>query len=345
MSSVVNVARLWLLVSLAIARRIFKRLLLGPTLPSWTWRTDIAVAVARTAIGFAATVPDDPIITQFGLRIKAPVPAVLGRSVRVSSSNLGSRDADRYIRLGATTDSATILYFHGGGYVFGNPGTHRQHLARLVHATGTTAIAPRYRLAPKHKYPAALDDAVDAYRALIASGTDPAHVMVSGDSAGAGLALAMLLRLRDAGDVLPSGAILFSPYADLEHTAYTIATNAGTDYLPASELSAPKRYLRGTHPTQRSFRFSCSRRSDGTPTNAHLCRWRRNDSRRLGSPESQRRTRRCGRDAFRRTRNDARVASDRSMGARSSSLLGDSSGLDCHRPIAIDPRRMLPSIA
>jgi acetyl esterase/lipase len=239
MSSVVNVARLWLLVSLAIARRIFKRLLLGPTLPSWTWRTDIAVAVARTAIGFAATVPDDPIITQFGLRIKAPVPAVLGRSVRVSSSNLGSRDADRYIRLGATTDSATILYFHGGGYVFGNPGTHRQHLARLVHATGTTAIAPRYRLAPKHKYPAALDDAVDAYRALIASGTDPAHVMVSGDSAGAGLALAMLLRLRDAGDVLPSGAILFSPYADLEHTAYTIATNAGTDYLPASELSAP----------------------------------------------------------------------------------------------------------
>jgi monoterpene epsilon-lactone hydrolase len=239
MSSVVNLARLWLLVTLAIARRIFKRLLHGPTMPSWTWRTDIAVAVARAAIGFAATVPNDPIINQFGLRIKAPVPVDLRRSVKVSRANLGGLTADRYIRLGARTDAATILYFHGGGYVFGNPGIHRQHVARLVHATGTTAIAPRYRLAPKHKYPAALDDAVSAYRALIASGTDPDHIMVSGDSAGGGLALAMLLRLRDAGDVMPSGAILFSPYGDLEHTAYTIPTNAGTDYLPTSELSAP----------------------------------------------------------------------------------------------------------
>ncbi|MDA2979228.1 MAG: alpha/beta hydrolase [Actinomycetota bacterium] len=239
MSSVVNVARLWLLVSLAIARRIFKRLLLGPTLPLWTWRTDIAVAVARTAIGFAATVPDDPIINQFGLRIKARVPVDLKRSVRVSTTSLGGLEADRYIRLGATKDAAIILYFHGGGYVFGNPGTHRQHVARLVHATGTTAIAPRYRLAPKHKYPAALDDAANAYRALIASGISPSEIVVSGDSAGGGLALAMLLRLRDAGEDMPSGAILFSPYADLEHTAYTIEANANTDYLPASELSVP----------------------------------------------------------------------------------------------------------
>lgn len=242
MTSVANVLRLWLHVLIAVARRIFKRLLLGPTLPSWTWRTDIVVAVARAAIAFAATVRDDPIINQFGLRVKTPVPAGLRRNVKVATSLLGGLEADRYIRLGAATDAATILYFHGGGYVFGNPGTHRQHVARLVHATGTTARAPRYRLAPQHKYPAALEDAVTAYRALVASGTDPSQIIVSGDSAGGGLALAMMLALRDAGDVLPHGAILFSPYADLEHTAYTIATNAQTDYLPVSELSAPSTY-------------------------------------------------------------------------------------------------------
>ena len=239
MSSVVNVARLWLLVSLAVARRIFKRLLLGPTLPSWTWRTDIAVAVASTAIGFAATVPDDPIINHFGLRVTTPVPADLRHSVKVSRGAIGGLTADRYIRLGAKTDTATILYFHGGGYVFGNPGTHRRHLARLVHATGTTAIAPRYRLAPQHKYPAALDDAVSAYRSLMASGISPADIVVAGDSAGGGLSLALLLRLRDTGEAMPSGGILFSPYADLKHTSYTIETNADTDYLPTSELTGP----------------------------------------------------------------------------------------------------------
>jgi epsilon-lactone hydrolase len=245
MTSLVNLVRLWFLVSVAVCKRIFRRLLLGPTMPSWMWRTDVTVAVARTVIEFAATVPDDPLINRFGLRARAPVPPNLRGKVRVSRTHLGPIEADRYLRLGASSDVATILYFHGGAYVFGNPGTHRQHLARLVHATGTMAYAPTYRLAPRDPFPAALDDAMAAYLAVLDSGTPAQTIVVSGDSAGGGLALALMLRLRDRGIDLPAGAMLFSPYTDLEHTSYTIETNAATDYLPLDELRIPNRFYTG----------------------------------------------------------------------------------------------------
>ena len=245
MASIINLIRLWFLVSLAVARRVFRRLLLGPTLPSWTWRTDVTVAVARTAIEFAATVPDDPLINRFGIHVRAPVPPDLHGKVRVSRRRLGSLPADTYLRLGDATDAATILYFHGGGYVFGNPGTHRQHVARLVHNTGTTAVAPVYRLAPLEPFPAALDDAITAYRSLLGTGMSPDSIVVSGDSAGGGLALALLLSLVELGLPMPAGAVLFSPYTDLEHTSFTIETNAATDYLPINELQIPNRFYTG----------------------------------------------------------------------------------------------------
>lgn len=242
LTSLANVVRLWFLLGLAVARRVIRRLLLGPTLPSWSWRTDLTVAIARTAIEFAATVPDDPLINQFGLRIRAPVQHELRHKVKVSRAKLGSLKADRYLRVTASRDKATILYFHGGGYVFGNPGTHRQHVARLVDRTGTTAYAPTYRLAPLNPFPAALDDAVTAYLGLIDTVVEPSEIVVAGDSAGGGLALALLLTLRDRGIAMPKGAVVFSPYTDLEHTGYTIATNASTDYLPRTELGAPNRF-------------------------------------------------------------------------------------------------------
>lgn len=239
MSSVINIFKLSILIVIAVIRRVFHRLLHGPTLPTWTWRTDIVVAVARTAITFASTVPDDRLINRFSLNASTPGPPELRHEVRIDRIMLGGCETDRYLRLGTTKDAATMLYFHGGGYVFGNPGTHRQHLARLAHATGTTVYAPRYRLAPMYKFPAALEDATKAYRALVASGTAPSDIVVAGDSAGGGLALALLLTLRDGGEPLPAGGVLFSPYTDLNHTSYTIVTNANTDYLPIAELSAP----------------------------------------------------------------------------------------------------------
>ncbi len=242
MKSLIHLFRMWLAVTLAVASRIFRRLLLGPTLPSWSWRTDVTVALSRAAIASAADRPDNPFINEFGARVRLPVPLKMWGKVGVNRTKLGGLAVDRYTRLEDATDRATLLYFHGGGYVFGNPGTHRQHLARLAYETGTNAVAPQYRLAPEHKYPAAVEDALAAYEALIASGTPPERIVIAGDSAGGGLSLALLLTVREHGLPMPGGAILFSPYTDLTHSSYTISTNADTDYLPADELSRPNHY-------------------------------------------------------------------------------------------------------
>jgi acetyl esterase/lipase len=230
---------MWIAAGLAIARATVSRLLLGPTLPSWTWRTEWAVAGARAIIEIASEQPDDPFVNQLGLRVRAPVPPSLHSLVRVHRVKLGALTADSYIRLSDPIDQATLLYFHGGGYIFGNPGTHRQFIAHLVESTHTAAYAPLYRLAPQHRFPAAVEDGIAAYEALLERGIDPAKLIVCGDSAGGGLTLATLHRARRMGIPMPGGVILFSPYLDLNHTAYTIPVNAATDYLPLAELSKP----------------------------------------------------------------------------------------------------------
>jgi acetyl esterase/lipase len=239
MRSIILLIRIWIAANLAIAKATFRRMLLGPTLPSWSWRTEWAVASARRVIAVAAEHKEDRWINTIGLRFKMPLPASLLGAVRITPQELGPNLGDHYERVGTSRNAAMILYFHGGGYMFGNPGTHREHIARLVARTGAAAIAPTYRLAPAHRFPAAVDDAIESYRALLTRGTSPGEVIVAGDSAGAGLAVAMVHRARAEGLPLPAGLILFSPYVDIDHNAYTIKTNVSTDYLPVRELSAP----------------------------------------------------------------------------------------------------------
>jgi cation diffusion facilitator CzcD-associated flavoprotein CzcO/acetyl esterase/lipase len=105
----------------------------------------------------------------------------------------------------------TLLYLHGGAYCVGAAATHRALTARLARGTGMALFAADYRLAPEHPFPAAVDDAVAVYRALQADGP----VVVAGDSAGGGLALALTLALRDAGLALPASLLLLSPWADM----------------------------------------------------------------------------------------------------------------------------------
>ena len=132
---------------------------------------------------------------------------------------------------GASTsgNAPTVLYCHGGGYYFCSPRTHRS----LVFGLATRANAPifslDYHLAPEHRFPAALDDATAAYRQLVADGTPPGSIVIAGDSAGGGLALATVVALRDAGDPLPAGCLLFSPWTDLAAAGATIRTNDGLD--------------------------------------------------------------------------------------------------------------------
>jgi monoterpene epsilon-lactone hydrolase len=116
---------------------------------------------------------------------------------------------------GVATDRA-ILYVHGGAYTTGSLATHRRHVAQLSAAAGARVLNVDYRLAPEHPHPAAVDDALAAYRWLTGeAGIRPDRVVLSGDSAGGGLAVAMLVALRDGGDPLPAGAALISPWTDL----------------------------------------------------------------------------------------------------------------------------------
>jgi acetyl esterase/lipase len=125
-----------------------------------------------------------------------------------------------------------ILYLHGGGYYFGSSSTHRAVTTALACHSGAPVFAPDYRLAPEHPFPAALEDALHAYRTMIARGIAADSIVVAGDSAGGGLALALMLALRDAGEALPAGAVVFSPWADLT-TTWRAARGTG----PATRLS------------------------------------------------------------------------------------------------------------
>jgi len=141
-----------------------------------------------------------------------------------------------------------ILYLHGGAYVLGSINTHRELVARLVRATKAPALIINYRLAPKDPYPAALEDATTAYLWLLDRGIEPSTILLAGDSAGGGLALATLVALRDAGESLPAGAVCISPWTDLALTGGSIRAKARADpILAPSVLETWARTYAGTH--------------------------------------------------------------------------------------------------
>lgn len=119
-----------------------------------------------------------------------------------------------------------LLYLHGGGFVCGAPRTHRPITTRLARRLAVPVLALDYRLAPEHPFPAALDDAVAAWRWLTGpAGYRPDRIWLAGDSAGGGLALSLMLALRAAGLPQPAGAALFSPWADLSQSGASYRDN------------------------------------------------------------------------------------------------------------------------
>lgn len=150
---------------------------------------------------------------------------------------------------GAADDQA-ILYFHGGAYVFGSPHTHGALVAHLSRYSGVTACMPSYRLAPENPFPAAIDDARLAYDLLRDSGYRSDQIVIGGDSAGGGLALALLGQLIAEGEDLPVGVFALSPLTDLSFTAPSIRENAGCDVLLPAERAfvCAEYYLAGQDP-------------------------------------------------------------------------------------------------
>ncbi|NPD66859.1 alpha/beta hydrolase [Lichenicola cladoniae] len=166
----------------------------------------------------------------------------------VSAGEVGSVRGE-WVRPAAGRSVGTLFYIHGGGYFACSPQTHRPITGAFA-SRGLNVFAPDYRLAPEHPFPAAVDDVVMAFRGLVASGIAAADITLAGDSAGGGLALAMLLSLRDAAEAMPAACVLFSPWTDLAGTGTTLETNRRRDAFfdghGIERLTEP--YLAGTDP-------------------------------------------------------------------------------------------------
>jgi salicylate hydroxylase len=175
-----------------------------------------------------------------------PAPA----STQVTKVDLDGVSAMQVVAAGAA-QKATVLHFHGGGYVLGSAKSSVEYASRLSRTLNGPCYTVDYRLAPEHPYPAAFDDAFSAYRGLLASGVDPAMLFLSGESSGGGLALALAAALRRAGLPLPAGVIAICPLTDLTLAGPSVMANSGND--PAanretlSNLAAS--YFQGHEPT------------------------------------------------------------------------------------------------
>jgi acetyl esterase/lipase len=169
----------------------------------------------------------------------SPITPTIARRVRLSLGTLAGLDIDIHTPRGADpTTLPTVLFLHGGGYVTCSPKSHRDVIARIAAKANARCIAPDYRLAPAHPFPAALEDALACYRALLATGVSPRSLIVAGDSAGGGLAVALLIKLRELGEPGPRGLVLLSPWLDLSLTREALTGKGRGDYIGAESLAA-----------------------------------------------------------------------------------------------------------
>ena len=198
----------------------------GMTRPSLRAR----IIRAGMPIVMRRAIPTDPTVEVVRRRVKLlgrlvpPTP----RGTTTTTVKVGDVTADRIVTPASRPDRH-IIHLHGGSYITGWPGLFRDFTWRLATVCRAVVWCLDYRLAPEHPFPAALDDAVAAYRFLLGQGIEPRHITLLGDSAGGGLVFATLLRLRDEGVPLAAASVAISPWTDLALTGESL--NAGTDPL------------------------------------------------------------------------------------------------------------------
>jgi epsilon-lactone hydrolase len=152
----------------------------------------------------------------------------LADDVRTTAGELGGVRVLN-IETGEASHDAVMLWFHGGWYVIGSPRTSAGLSSDLARRVDAKVISVDYRLAPEHPYPAALQDATAAYRGLLDSGVDPRSIAIVGESAGGGLAVALLASLAENGLAQPAAAFLLSPWTDLTLSGETMTSMVGID--------------------------------------------------------------------------------------------------------------------
>ena len=168
----------------------------------------------------------------------------------IDSEELGDVPAFRVSAPGVKHGNV-VLHFHGGGYLIGSAKGSLEYASRLAAAVDGTCYTVDYRLAPEHPYPAAIDDALCAYRALLAKGIAPTSILLSGESAGGGLAIALAIALRTAGDPLPGGILSVAPFSDLTLSGPSVRKFNGDDPAANKDLLTfmGASYFQGHEPT------------------------------------------------------------------------------------------------
>ncbi len=210
----------------AVLGTTWRRLWYGPQRPGWTWFYEATITWLRDRFTVLGSAP----------------PRLVRRHVDVVGGLGSPRSQVDWARawvhgrpglwaLPKHDDGDAMLFLHGGGYTFGSIRSHPGVIGALAERTRRRVLAIDYRLAPEHRCPAALEDAIAAWDHLVAEGWSPDRIVVFGDSAGGGLVAALLVALRERGTPQPEGAVLVSPWLDLALTGASVETWAGVDYL------------------------------------------------------------------------------------------------------------------
>lgn len=231
----------WLLLWTALATLV-ARLTRGPGRPGWTFAYEaMARALKRHNAWLATQTPQRRRVLWEEQTLRSPVE----RQLRYERASLGGVPAEWMVPRDAPPSAPVLFYLHGGSFIFGSARTHRDVISRFALACGARAVAVEYRLAPEHPCPAAVEDALAAYRALLASGVAPSQVVVAGESAGAALALALAQAARDAGEPLPAGLALLCPWVDLSARGGSLVENARYDWGEPEDFEDWERFYLG----------------------------------------------------------------------------------------------------
>jgi acetyl esterase/lipase len=227
----------------AVSWRRFRR---GPGRPSWSWSFEVLVDGMRRTSRRLGALP--PVEQRSAWERSAVSTPFVRERIRREPITLGGVPGETFTPV-ACEPGLTVLYFHGGAYVFGSTTTLGELISRFAIAAKARVIGPNYRLAPEHTLPAALDDCLAAWRGLRASGVPASEIVLAGDSAGTALSIAVMVALREAGEELPRGAVLIGPWMDLSAADGTIVTHAHVDWGDAPGLAECGRlYLGGADP-------------------------------------------------------------------------------------------------
>lgn len=231
--------RLLRLVIVTFFQTLWRRLRHGRARPTWSFAFEAMVRYLRRDWNETQTWEFPRLRDDLNAR---PYPSSVMKLVTLLDEEVGGVPSRWFVPPGAT-DDRVILYLHGGSFLYGSVRTtHADVVARIALASGISTLGIEYRLAPEHPYPAQLDDALAAFEALVASGR---KVLVSGDSAGGNLAVALAIQLRDRGKKAPLALALISPWCDLEMPGRSYFDNDPFDFGTRADLLRHARTFAG----------------------------------------------------------------------------------------------------